>query len=489
MNKPTDDSLDDRLRNSDPAGPGVKVSSKALPKSATSGHNPLRDWWLTTSTRVRRSLAGGVGVAAAASVVVAGTFGTMSGPLIVLAENAGPESMSARASDAIDSKMMMPYLSYEYVAGDNLSTSTGRGRVYRLDLAGTPESVLRTAAAYFGVSGEPQKSQYFDAAWPSFVVGPEDGSAPSITVGWSGTGSWWYNNPAAYPEQKCLQENRVGKGANAYIECTEYEPAITGLNPDEAETRRLASEFFTAMGVAFDPADITVMADEWSSFASVALVVNSQKTAIEWSISWSGNGELSYAQGNAVTIVDAGEFDTVSDAVAVERLADWRWFGSGPMDYQGGMWATRSSVEPSFDAVTGESGEAVETTEPAVDPTEPAVDPTEEPAPSETTEPVPSETTEPVPAETDAPVIEPTEAPIPLPTEPEMPVQTITINESKDVLLLVWDANGNAWLVPGVALTGTDSWWQTVISLVEGVIQLPEPMPIEPMPIDPMPID
>jgi hypothetical protein len=70
-----------------------------------------------------------------------------------------------------------------------------------------------------------------------------------------------------------------------------------------------------------------------------------------------------------------------------------------------------------------------------------------------------------------------------------MPVQTITINESKDVLLLVWDANGKAWLVPGVALTGTDSWWQTVISLVEGVIQLPEPMPIEPMPIDPMPID
>jgi hypothetical protein len=353
--------------------------------------------------------------------------------------------------------------------------------------------VLRNAAAYFGVSGESQKSQYFDAAWPSYVVGPEDGSAPSITVSWSGTGSWWYNNPLAYPEQKCLQEKRVGKGSDSYFECTEYEPAITGLNPDEAETRRLASEFFTAMGVDYDPADITVMADEWSSFASVALVVNGQKTAIEWSISWSGNGELSWAQGNAVTIVDAGEFDTVSDAAAVERLADWRWFGAGPTDYQGGMWATRSSVEPSFDAVTGdtvtgESGETVEPAEPT-EPTEPTVDPTEEPVPSETTEPVPSETTEPVPTETDAPVIEPTEAPIPLPTEPEMPVQTITIDESTDVLLLVWDANGKAWLVPGVALTGTDSWWQTVISLVEGVIQLPEPMPIELMPIDPMPID
>ena len=477
MNKPTDDSLDNRLRKSDPAGPGVKVSPKALPQSASSGRNPIRDWWLTTSTRVRRSLAGGVGAAAAASVVVAGTFGTMSGPLIVLAGTQGPESMSARSSSIGDSKMMMPMFTYDYVAGDNLSTSTGRGHVYRLDLAGTPESVLRNAAAFFGVSGETQKSQYFDAAWPSYVVGPEDGSAPSITVSWSGTGSWWYNNPAAYPEQKCLKEKRVGKGSDAYIECTEYEPAVMGLNPDETKTRQLASEFFAEMGVDFDPADITVIADEWSSFASVALTINGQPTAVEWSISWSGNGELSYAQGNAITIVDVGEFNTVSDAAAVERLADWRWFGAGPTDYQGGMGVMRSSVDAGFDSMAGDAATS-EAVEPA-EPTEPTVEPTEAP--------VPSETTEPVPDETDAPIVEPTEEPIPLPTEPELPVQTITIDESKAVLLLVWDANGNAWLVPGVALTGTDSWWQTVISLVEGVIQLPEP--IEPMPYEPMPID
>jgi hypothetical protein len=151
--------------------------------------------------------------------------------------------------------MMMPMFTYDYVAGDNLSTSTGRGHVYRLDLAGTPESVLRNAAAFFGVSGETQKSQYFDAAWPSYVVGPEDGSAPSITVSWSGTGSWWYNNPAAYPEQKCLKEKRVGKGSDAYIECTEYEPAVMGLNPDETKTRQLASEFFAEMGVEANDSD------------------------------------------------------------------------------------------------------------------------------------------------------------------------------------------------------------------------------------------
>jgi hypothetical protein len=479
MNKLSDDSLDDRLRKSDSAGPGVKVSSKGLPQSATFGHNPIRDWWLTTSTRVRRSLAGGIGVTAAAGVVLAGTFGTTSGPLIVLAANSSPESMSARSSAVSADKMMMPYFAYEYVAGDNLSTLTGRGRVYRLDLAGTPEAVLLNAASYFGVSGEPQKSEYFDDAWPTYVVGSEDGTSPSVMVSWTGTGSWWYSNPAAYPVQNCLREHQVGKGADSYIECAEYEPAITGLNPDEAATRRLATEFFTAMGVSFESADITVMVDEWSSFASVALTVSGQPTAIEWSISWSGNGELSWAQGNSVTIVDAGEFDTVSDTAGVERLADWRWFGAGPTDYQGGMWAARSSVDDGFDVIDGDAvtSETVEPSEPA----EPEVEPTEEP--------VPAETTEPVPAETDTPVVDPTETPIPLPTEGEIPVQTITIDESKSVLLLVWDASGRAWLVPGAALTGTDSWWQTVITLVEGVIELPEPMPIEPLLIDPMPID
>ncbi len=479
MNKPHDDSLDDRLRRSDPAGPGLKASPENLPPT-DKVRNPIRDWWLTTSTRVRRSLVGGVGVAAAASVVVAGTFGTASSPLIVMAVNASPESMSSQSASVGDSKMMMmPYLSYEYTAADTLSAATGRGHVYRLDLAGTPETVLHNAAGYFGVSGAPQKSQYFDATWPTYVVGPEDGSAPSISVSWSGTGSWWYSNPAAYPEQNCLHERRVGKGADSYIECTEYEPAITGLNPDETETRQLASEFFAAMGVSFQSADISVMVDDWSSFASIALKVAGQPTAIEWSISWSGNGELSWAQGNSVSIVDAGEFDTVSDVTAVERLADWRWYGAGPTDYNSGMWMMKSSVDPGFGAMEGDVV--------AVEP----VEPTEEPDAAETTEPVQPDPNTPVvdptdnPTDvdpTDIPTPEPTDIPTPEPTEPEMVVQTITIDEAEPALLLVWDASGGAWLVPGVALTGADSWWQTVITLVEGVIQLPEP--IDPMPMD-----
>ena len=54
----------------------------------------------------------------------------------------------------------------------------------------------------------------------------------------------------------------------------------------------------------------------------------------------------------------------------------------------------------------------------------------------------------------------------------------------------MWDANGNAWLVPGYVMRyGVDDWsWLSVISLIEGIIEIPEPMPIDIMPMPaPMP--
>lgn len=489
MNTQHDD-LDDRLRSSDPAS-SKKFSGTAGAPAGSNLGNPLRDWWLTTSTGVRRSLGGGVAVAAAATVVVSSSLSGVGGPLIQLADGANPASRSASVADFAgegDQKMMsMPYLTYEYVAGESLSTSNGRGQVYRLELAGTPESVAQSAANYFGVTGPVQESQYFDAQYPSYFVGSGDGTAPSITLSWSGTGSWWYSNPAAYPAQECLDERKVGKGENSYIECIEYEPAVTGKNPNEADTRALAVDFFTAMDVTFVESDITVSVDEWSSYASVAMVVDGQPTAVESTISWSSNGEISWAQGNSITVVSVGEYDTISDTAAVDRLADWRWFGSGPSNLYSGALMTRSSGVQ-YDSVTSSNGDSVapsETTE-----NEPAPGETEsptEPTPSESAEPGEEPAVEPTEEPGVDPTVEPTEEPLPLPSEPELPVQVVTIDSAQPALLMVWDQSGTVWLVPGVALTGVDMWWQTVITLVEGVIELPEPMDV--MPIDVMPAE
>ena len=56
----------------------------------------------------------------------------------------------------------------------------------------------------------------------------------------------------------------------------------------------------------------------------------------------------------------------------------------------------------------------------------------------------------------------------------------VTVDKAESTLLMMWDSEGNAWLVPGFAMPHPDGWFNSVISLIEGVITLPEPIEIEP---------
>jgi hypothetical protein len=74
----------------------------------------------------------------------------------------------------------------------------------------------------------------------------------------------------------------------------------------------------------------------------------------------------------------------------------------------------------------------------------------------------------------------PEETPGEEPTEPE--IVDLTINRAESVLVSVFDSAGNMWLVPGYLLFNDQGWFDSIVSLVEGVIQLPEPygiMPVE----------
>ena len=60
---------------------------------------------------------------------------------------------------------------------------------------------------------------------------------------------------------------------------------------------------------------------------------------------------------------------------------------------------------------------------------------------------------------------------------------TVTLETAEPTLLLLWDAEGNAWLVPGYAFENPEQgFWTAVVSLIEGVIALPEPVEVEPLP-------
>jgi uncharacterized membrane protein len=68
----------------------------------------------------------------------------------------------------------------------------------------------------------------------------------------------------------------------------------------------------------------------------------------------------------------------------------------------------------------------------------------------------------------------------------EPQVVTLTITKAESALLSIWDAAGDVWLVPGWIMFNDEGWWSTVISLIEGVIALPDPYTydIEPLPAE-----
>jgi hypothetical protein len=348
-------------------------------------------------------------------------------PLIALGSQIqSKESLSARGfTTASDSKMaMMPYI-FEYVAGPELSDEGSKGKVYELKLQGSAEQVLQRAGKAFGLTGEVKKSAYWSAENPSYFIGSEDGTSPSVSIWWNGTGSWYYSNYAPMSEQPCLRTDKADDGSEY---CAEYPVLLPTpeLIPSRSEVLSEAQRIFAATGLKVSADEIIVYRDEWSASASASQKVAGQETAITWSMGYDSKGNLSWASGNSVTAVERGEFQTISAKNAVRRLSDWRWYGYPP-----------NSAYPPMDATNRSST-------------------------------------------LDLPAVSPG----------EIETVVITINGSTSHLLQIWDRSGASWLVPGYVLKGSNGSMNFAVSLIEGVIELPEPVAIEPgMPeplVDPM---
>lgn len=516
MNSSHDD-VEARLRRALPADDAPQLSP-ALVTGAAGRRAPR----LINHGRVAQ-LGGGALLAVAAvtagSLVIAQPWQTRA-PLFTAAGAGEQAALGAAAAPESSDLRIGVWTQYEYVAGDGLSSEGGSGSVYALERRGAPESTLDELARVFDLVGEAVRSSYFDETYPSYVVGPEDGTAPALTITWAGTASWWYNDPAASGWWSCSSPGSTGEtdargegsGEASADEpmpepapevCEPQQPA-DGVMPTEDEARDQAATLFAATGLDVEPDDIRIMADDWQTVASANLIVDGVTTALDWSVAWGPSGEIAWAYGHAVEVVDKGSYGTVSERDAVSRLADGRWFGAPGPDYQGGMMGIAEMARDGIvtsegmpgSAGEGASGSEGATTEPQPDPgvggtpdPQPSpIDPMDpekpvEPAPIQPSpfEPTPGEPGEPTPI--DPPIVEPTPEPLPAPE-----VEVVTLNEAEQTLLLVWDADGNAWLVPGHAYPMDEGWWSSVISLVEGIIALPEPIEIEPMPL-PMPAE
>ena len=365
---------------------------------------------------VRKNLWLGLGGVAVAATAVFAVMPSNPAPLINLAQSQ-PQREGLTSSDA---KMSM-WVEYEYVAGSGLSTAAGSDQVYQLKLNGSPEALVEKLAARFGVEGKLSKETYDEGKTYNYFFGnkanPENAS---VSVYWTGTGSWYFGDYSKHSENVNL--------------------------PTKASALATAREIFADTGLDVSEDAIIVTSGDWGMVAQASLQVGGEDTALEWMVNWAPNGEIIGVSGHSVSVEAKGTFGTISAKDSVKRLGDWRYGGAAASSYYGGGMAMMSrGGTVSSDVI--ESG------------TEPSVEPTAEPYDDTTVEP------------TDVTTEEPSIDPIPEP-KPEKVVMKLV--SSKKTHLLIWDANGGAWLVPGYMLKNTDGWYSSVISLVDGIIALPK---------------
>ena len=362
---------------------------------------------------VRKNLWLGLSGVAVAATAVFAVMPSNPAPLIDLAQSQPQREALGGSSDA---KMMM-WVEYEYVAGSGLSDAAGSDQVYKLNLNGSPEALVEKLAARFGVEGKLSKETYDEGKTYNYFFGNNAKSEnASVSVYWTGTGSWYFGDYSKFSEKVNL--------------------------PTKASALATASEIFADTGLVVAEDAITLTSGDWGMAAQASLQVGGEDTALEWMVNWAPNGEIIGVSGHSVTVEAKGTYGTISAKDSVKRLGDWRYGGSAASSYYGGGMAMLSRGGTVSSDVT-ESG------------SEPSVEPTEEP------------TVEPTPEPTEEPTVEPT----PEPTPEKVVMKLVS---SKKTHLLIWDAKGGAWLVPGYMLKNSDGWYNSVISLVDGIIALPK---------------
>ena len=465
MNNFSDDA-EARMRTAS-ANPEAPTLDPALVSGASARRAPR----LMRHGRASRVAAASVTALAAVTVgalVVTNPFAPQAPLFTAAGANGGAEAAALGA----DARMMM-WVNYQYEAGAELSTDGDRGKVYELRRVGSYEQVLRDAAGALGLEGEIHESEWSPPEYPTYLIGPEDGSAASLTLNWSSSGEWWYNNPQGYPASVCetvaVEGSETGE---TYESCGMPEiPASESRAPGADEAAQIAAELFDV-----DAADVDVTVDPWGTTATSYLVVDGQTTSLSEAVSWSTLGEIVWASGRSIEVVERGSYDTVSPTAAVDRLSDGRWFGAAGPDYQGGMamyagdTMLRGGGAPEGTPVTLEENSG---SEPVA---EPGVEPGAEPGSEPGVEPGVEPTVEPAPDVVDPGLVDPSIDPSVDPgVMPEPETVTVTLEKSEATLLLMWDADGNMWLVPGYAYENPEGgFWHTVVSLIEGVIALPE---------------
>ena len=412
-----EENLRNRLKAADPAAQAPLLSESLVVEATRNGKSG------PISFRAARfSLAGAAAAVLAVGLTLPSTLAPQ--PLFTLA-GAGPSGSQTGAlsatSEVADAKMIWPgWIQYNYLT-DGLSDESGRGVVYEIRKVGDPIQILQKVADYFGIEGTPKEDDWSTKEYPSYSISGENFY---LSVYWSGAGYW---NFGRWTNQVLCAEPTEGEATTKECIPPQSNPELIPSKPELIEQTITT---FAALGIEVTEQQLTVQRDEWGAFVTVSNSHKGQPIPIDFYIAWDFQGKISSISAASFEIVERGEFGTVSPVDAVERIKDGRWYGGVSSKYYE-QYYRPIGIARSNDAVSL-------------------------PAPDESGSDQPVE-----------------------PIEPE--IVDLTINRSEEVLVSVFDSAGNMWLVPGYLLFNDQGWFDSIVSLEEGVIQLPEPYDVMPL--------
>jgi hypothetical protein len=461
---PRDDEAFARLRAADPATDAdldtaalrAEVARRTGTDSGTDAGTDTDGATVTTLASRRRARWLQVAAVGVGAALVAGAGGYAAGvrgggeaaAAPISLSQPGAEQQLAGAADklaagatAADMRIAPGFGMRAVFSASGLADDATTGHAWALDAASvfSADTAARVASA-LGVAGEPTQ-QY--GAW---TVGPQNGTAPNVTVQPDGSASVSYYDPTRDPwactaSATDQPDAGVSDGAATTEGGAELQPTIApelldpalpvvpgptcdpALGDAPAGDAAVAAtrDLLAALGV--DPAGFEYeVGDPGTPKASVVSayqVVDGQRTGLSWSLTLVDGGVQSL-YGSLAPLVDLGEYPVVGAATAVERLNDPR-FGSG---YGGVMPLARAETA---DGATTDVA-------PSADPTVPAT------------------------AQPGSPI--------------SWPVQQVTITGARLGLGMVTQADGAVLLAPAYELTDADGSTWSVVAVDEGSLDL-----------------
>ena len=415
--------LRNRLKKADPGADAPALNEGLVAQAALKAPKRFTSFKMARLTMAAASLS----VVGLAVTSVSLLQPAANEPLFSLAgaSQQGAMSMEAGVQDskmAADSMMIWPGFSYNYLPGD-LSKDMGTGRVYQAKLVGDPIEIVGKLAARFGVPGSATRDEWSSDEYPSYSIQTE---TSSIGIFYSGTGSWYYSSWSDQNfgciEPRIAEEDVKSEDSEESAEEDSYvceTPPEPLITASDAELIAEATEVFASLGFQVSANQAKIYRG-WGASINFPNIQNGIDTGMDYSISWGYGNKINYVSGHSFELVDRGQFKTVSPLDAVSRIADGRWYGGAPSSFYESMANATSAT---------------------------SVAPTKD---------------------------------YDLELQPE--VSDVLVVRSEESMLSVYDSQGNFWFVPGYILYNDQGWFDTIISLEEGVIELPEPYNFEIMP-------